>query len=656
MKKIKPKNLLKIFIALNLIIGVFIVSDYGVSVDEPNVVERSWMALNSYNLNVFNDPPQFHRLLNGQYRGTAMTMIYLLVEHYIGGMLNAPAWAGMHFSYFVTFQISIIALYYFAKRYMSEWSAIGVVLLYATQPLFFGHAMINPKDIPLMSIVVIIMTLGFYAKDSISPMVGESEIEFSVHEGFLKIQADWKSKSEKLRGKLVVINSLWMATLFGFYIGQSLLTSFISYAFLSGESNWAGQLFLKAVSGSPGPSQIPYIEKAMIWYRQGFGAALVVVLVYQLYCNRIYFPLFATYFKERVIGPIVSQLKFKRLYTFSIHRPILFAAIPLGIGLSTRVISVTAGGMVGLYLILNLREKAIRPLFWYGVTAIVVSFITWPFLWFNGLGGLIRGLVLDSQFPWTGGILFEGSLLKPEDLPWYYLLKLMGMQFTEPLIILAISGFMLGIKEMFKGQLEKTDVGILVAWFFLPVFYVMFFKPTIYNNFRHFMFITIPIFIFAGLGLEKLFSLIHDNKIRVIIIAGFLAFGIIPIVKLHPYQYVYYNEFSGGVGNAFREFEMDYWLTSYKEAVDFVKQDSPDGAKILLWVGRFAEVYGDEEYAITFKNDILAGGRYEEMEFEDFDYVVIPSIFNLDTRNMIDAKVRYSVVRESAVLVKVVTP
>jgi len=77
MKKFKPKNLLQLFIVLNLIIGIFIVSDYGINPDERLVVARSMMALKSYNLNIMDNPPQFHTLRYGQFRGTALSMMFL---------------------------------------------------------------------------------------------------------------------------------------------------------------------------------------------------------------------------------------------------------------------------------------------------------------------------------------------------------------------------------------------------------------------------------------------------------------------------------------------------------------------------------------------------------------------------------------------------
>jgi hypothetical protein len=43
------------------------------------------------------------------------------------------------------------------------------------------------------------------------------------------------------------------------------------------------------------------------------------------------------------------------------------------------------------------------------------------------------------------------------------------------------------------------------------------------------------------------------------------------IIKLHPYEYAYYNQFVGGTGQAAKRFETDYWNTCYKEAMEYIR-------------------------------------------------------------------------------------
>jgi hypothetical protein len=114
-----------------------------------------------------------------------------------------------------------------------------------------------------------------------------------------------------------------------------------------------------------------------------------------------------------------------------------------------------------------------------------------------------------------------------------------------------------------------------------------------YDGMRHFFFILPTIFIFAGFGFEFIINTLEAlSRSRAWLHAclGFLLIlpGINGIIKLHPYEYAYYNSFVGGRDGAFRSYETDYWLTCYKEAVEEIndKINTP----IRLFVYRQASV------------------------------------------------------------------
>jgi hypothetical protein len=53
--------------------------------------------------------------------------------------------------------------------------------------------------------------------------------------------------------------------------------------------------------------------------------------------------------------------------------------------------------------------------------------------------------------------------------------------------------------------------------------------------------------------------------------------------QLHPYEYVYFNRIvAGGLAQAAKSYETDYWGLSYKEGVEWINQNyslRPDGRK-----------------------------------------------------------------------------
>jgi hypothetical protein len=50
-----------------------------------------------------------------------------------------------------------------------------------------------------------------------------------------------------------------------------------------------------------------------------------------------------------------------------------------------------------------------------------------------------------------------------------------------------------------------------------------------------------------------------------LVIAAILFPGILADIQLHPYEYAYYNSVTGGIQGAAHQYDVDYWLTCYKE-------------------------------------------------------------------------------------------
>jgi hypothetical protein len=52
--------------------------------------------------------------------------------------------------------------------------------------------------------------------------------------------------------------------------------------------------------------------------------------------------------------------------------------------------------------------------------------------------------------------------------------------------------------------------------------------------------------------------------------------GLLPLIamiRLHPYQYMYYNFLAGGLRGASAHFETDYWGLAYREATEVLQEE-----------------------------------------------------------------------------------
>jgi hypothetical protein len=319
-----------------------------------------------------------------------------------------------------------------------------------------------------------------------------------------------------------------------------------------------------------------------------------------------------------------------------------------------------AGLLVFLYFIFtvfqnqNLRVSLSQWLAFLGYTmlAILIMFLTWPYLWESPIAGFIDVFRFMSDNPTNLSVLFGGQVYRAGELPRRYLPFILATTLTEPVWILFIIGLFTCFWKLFTGYSEKRTnqlitLTLTLGWFLILVTYVLIRKPAMYDGIRHFIFILPPIFIFIGFA----FELLMDEKTRFasfaprlyagIILLIFLP-GIAGILRLHPYEYTYYNSFIGGTENAFRKYETDYWLTCYKHAVDELN-GIPD--PINLYVHR--EAYIADYYAnnhITVRE--LRGAANE---VKSGDYVLVNSRTNEDLHILKNVSPTIQIRRGSAI-------
>jgi len=164
----REKYILTLWFIFNLLLGLFIVRDFGISYDEPEYYLYAQNSVDAYrSFFALAYLPDFgpHDLPN---YGPAFILFPELVIRFlrliVPGIFAADVW---HFSYFLLFQLGGLCLYSLARRWFSTWSAWGVLLLYTSQPLLWGHAFMNPKDIPFMTFCLFTIWSGLRLADSL---------------------------------------------------------------------------------------------------------------------------------------------------------------------------------------------------------------------------------------------------------------------------------------------------------------------------------------------------------------------------------------------------------------------------------------------------------------------------------------------------------
>jgi 4-amino-4-deoxy-L-arabinose transferase-like glycosyltransferase len=324
---------------------------------------------------------------------------------------------------------------------------------------------------------------------------------------------------------------------------------------------------------------------------------------------------------------------------------ILAAAITLGLTISIRVIGPLAGLFVLIYALAKKRQKAIAPSLLYLLLAAMTSFLTWPFLWKAPVANYLASLHQMSEFPFAKAVLFWGRIYGAEQLPRAFFPTILALQLTEPLLLLSIAGVVLIVRSLFrKGNLEAAL--LFLGWFLLPSLVIIASNSTVYDNARQLYFLLPPLFLAAGFALDFVFEHITASPIRIAVLLIVAVPGIYPALRLHPYEYVYYNSLIRGTGGAYHQFETDYWGTSFQEAMDYVDTVAPRGAGVLI--------YGPELVADQYARPDI----HVDIPPSTDDYAIILTRHNLDERNCQKAKTVFSIGRRGAtfVLVKKLDP
>ena len=225
------------------------------------------------------------------------------------------------------------------------------------------------------------------------------------------------------------------------------------------------------------------------------------------------------------------------------------------------------------------KENSIRLLMFKGLilaaTAWGLMIVFWPWAHENPLVNPIVAMREALRFHYVYPVLFEGLTYNSNSLPWYYLAKTLVITTPIPILCLAVVGLFFAVKLQMQQTHPSSSVVLFLieSWVIVPIALTIVMRPNIYDGLRHFLFLLPGIALLAGYGAACLIGLVQRTTIRFILTFGLLIVlsqSLVPITRLHPYQYCYFNALTGGLLGAEGRYETDYWVTSYKEAAEWV--------------------------------------------------------------------------------------
>jgi hypothetical protein len=207
--------------------------------------------------------------------------------------------------------------------------------------------------------------------------------------------------------------------------------------------------------------------------------------------------------------------------------------------------------------------------------AYVIMILAWPWAALAPLNP-IRGLLAFSEFQYTirtvlGGQIYEMAQVPRLYVPIYILIRV-------PLLTLfgaALAIMFVLLPRLAAGstQLRRRDITLVSLTVIFPLACQVIWHGPAFTGLRHFLFVIPALAVLAGIGLDTAVTALSTRGRMVALggiaamVAGFLV-NAVTLVRLHPYEYLFYNSVVGGLEGASRRYDLDYWFSSMPEALN----------------------------------------------------------------------------------------
>lgn len=218
-------------------------------------------------------------------------------------------------------------------------------------------------------------------------------------------------------------------------------------------------------------------------------------------------------------------------------------------------------------------------------------------------------------------VLFNGRYVVSGDLPWTYVPVWFAVSLPEFYSVALLCGVALAVRARAPGEVAAAVKIVWVASVVaVPILAAVVLRPFLYDGIRHVLFVVPPLAVLAGVSAAGFLRSDLRRSVRTAV-AGILVASVVltavDVVRLHPYQSVYFNRLFGrGVAAASQKFETDYWGSSYKEGVEWLLREYGRGGA------------GEVRVACTFITRPCAyylrrGGRFAFVSLDESPNVVL---------------------------------
>ena len=298
-----------------------------------------------------------------------------------------------------------------------------------------------------------------------------------------------------------------------------------------------------------------------------------------------------------------------------------------GIALATKFNALFVPVVLGVWFVSKYKVNKIFAqmphLFIYILFGLVTLFVFWPWLLLDPVGHIGSVVQYIGEVGRGLPVLFFGHRYDAGvSVPWWYAPTMVAVQ-SPPLVLFLASIGILGIVWSIARNRIRTErymlpliwVGIIFSRYLLP-------QVIIYNGARHIMEVFPALALLVMAGVSSVLTLIEGRvgqKIGTFGISFMIGLAlIVPIITLHPYEAMYFNQIAGGIPSASKNFDFDYWGFSVGELVGQVNQHAKNRSSTVYieWLNFPSQYFPDNTLPFV------------QTEKDNADFVIIPNSLN----------------------------
>jgi hypothetical protein len=204
--------------------------------------------------------------------------------------------------------------------------------------------------------------------------------------------------------------------------------------------------------------------------------------------------------------------------------------------------------------------------------AYVVMILAWPWAALAPLNP-IRGLLAFSEFNYSIRTVLAGQVYEMANVPRLYVPVYIAIR-VPLLMLFGAAVAMISVRWVGRASSSRTqrEIALVSLTVVFPLACHVIWHGPAFSGLRHFLFLIPALAVLAGIGLDRALAALRTRG-RVAasgglaIVTACLLWDGVTLIRLHPYEYLFYNSLVGGLEGASRRYDLDYWFSSMPEAI-----------------------------------------------------------------------------------------